>query len=125
VRIKMCSIHVDDPAHAFAFYTKTLGFEELLAIPDANLFIVKSAEDPDGVGLLLEPSDNPVARAYKEGVHAAGMPALVFGVKDVQAEHARLTSLGVRFTGEPTTDQSGAHAVFDDTCGNLVQIHQD
>jgi predicted enzyme related to lactoylglutathione lyase len=125
MRVKMCSIHVDDPALAFTFYTTTLGFEELLVVPEANLYIVKSPEDPDGVGLLLEPSDHPVARAYKEGVYGAGIPTIVFGVKDVQAEYAKLTSAGVRFTGEPTTDESGLHAVFDDTCGNYVQIHQD
>jgi catechol 2,3-dioxygenase-like lactoylglutathione lyase family enzyme len=125
MRIKMCSIHVNDPAQAFAFYTQILGFDELFVIPDANLYIVKSPEDPVGVGLLLEPSDNPIARAYKEGVYGAGMPTIVFGVKDVPAEYARLTSAGVRFTGEPTVDEAGTHAVFDDTCGNLVQIHQD
>jgi len=125
MRIKMCSIHVNDPAAAFAFYTETLGFDELLAIPDASLYIVKSPEDPNGVGLLLEPSDNPIAEAYKKGVYAAGMPTIVFGVKDVRAAYATLTSAGVQFTGEPTTDGSGTHAVFDDTCGNYVQIHQD
>jgi predicted enzyme related to lactoylglutathione lyase len=125
MRIKMCSIHVNDPAQAFTFYTQILGFDELLVIPDANLYIVKSPEDPDGVGLLLEPSDNPIARAYKEGVYGAGMPTIVFGVKDVQAEYARLTSAGVRFSGEPTVDEAGTHAVFDDTCGNYIQIHQD
>jgi predicted enzyme related to lactoylglutathione lyase len=123
MRIKMCGIHVNDPAEAFTFYTETLGFEELLAVPDANLYIVRSPEDPDGVGLLLEPSDNPVARAYKEGVYGAGIPTIVFGVKDVRAEYARLMSAGVRLTGEPTTDESGTHAVFDDTCGNYIQIH--
>lgn len=121
----MCSIHVNDPADAFAFYTETLGFEELLAVPDASLYIVKSPEDPEGVGLLLEPSDNPIAQAYKEGIYGAGMPSIVLGVKNVQAEYEKLTSAGVRFTGKPTTDQSGTHAVFDDTCGNYVQIHQD
>jgi catechol 2,3-dioxygenase-like lactoylglutathione lyase family enzyme len=121
----MSSIHVTDPADAFTFYTETLGFEELLVIPDAYLYIVRSPEDRDGVGLLLEPSNNPVARAYKEGVYELGIPTIVFGVKDVQAEYGRLKSLDVRFTGEPTTDESGTHAVFDDTCGNYVQIHQD
>jgi predicted enzyme related to lactoylglutathione lyase len=125
MRVKMCSIHVNDPAAAFDFYTKTLGFEELLAIPEAGLFIVRSPEDRAGVGLLLEPSDNPIARAYMEGLHGAGIPVIVFGVEDVDAECARLTSAGVRFTGPPTTDESGTSAVFDDTCGNHVQIHQD
>ena len=125
MRVKMCSIHVEDPARAFAFYTGTLGFEPLLVMPEANLYIVRSPEDREGVGLLLEPSDNPIARAYMEGIYAAGFPSLVLGATDVGAEFKRLTGQGVRFTGEPATDPSGTHATFDDTCGNYIQIHQD
>ncbi len=121
----MCGIHVDDPARAFEFYTGTLGFEELLAMPEANLYIVRSPEDRDGVGLQLEPSDNPIGRTYMEEVYRAGLPAMVFGTKDVRAEYERLTAAGVRFISEPTTDQAGTYAVFDDTCGNYVQLHQD
>ncbi len=125
MRIKMCSIHVIDPAAAFDFYTTTLGFEELLAVPEHLLYIVKSPQDPDGVGLLLEPSDSPIATAYREGVYGLGLPSIVFGVPDVRAEHERLTGLGVRFTGDPTVHESGIFVDFDDTCGNLVRIHQD
>lgn len=121
----MCSIHVDDPAAAFAFYTKTLGFEELQAVPEHHLYIVRSPQDPDGVGLLLEPSDNPIAQAYKSGVYGQGMPAIVLGSADVRAEHQRLSALGVKFTSDPSTDEWGTSAIFDDTCGNLIQIHQD
>ena len=99
MRIKMCSIHVDDPAAAFEFYTGTLGFEELVAMPEYRLFVVKSPDDPDGVGLLLEPSDNPVAKAYQEGVRGLGLPAIVFGTADVQAEYERLRGLGVTVHG--------------------------
>jgi catechol 2,3-dioxygenase-like lactoylglutathione lyase family enzyme len=126
MRIKMCSIHVKDPAEAFAFYTRTLGFQELMAMPEYNLFIVKSPDEAQGTGLLLEPSDNPVAEAYMTGVYDAGLPTIVFGVPDVRAEYERLSGLGVKFTGEPAPDPSGAvAAVFDDGCGNLIQLHQD
>jgi len=125
MRIKMCSIHVNDPAAAFDFYTSVLGFEELLAMPEHQLYIVKSREDPDGVGLLLEPSDNKVAAKYAQGIRALGLPAIVFGSPDVRAEFDRLNALGVHFTGEPSTDSFGTSVVFDDTCGNLIQLHQD
>ncbi|MCG2623591.1 VOC family protein [Arthrobacter sp. I2-34] len=126
MRIKMCSIHVKDPAEAFTFYTQILGFEELMAMPDYNLYIVKSPDEAPGAGLLLEPSDNPLGEAYRQGVYDAGLPAIVFGVPDVQAEYERLSGLGVKFTAEPAPDPSGAvAAVLDDGCGNLVQLHQD
>lgn len=125
MRIKMCSVHVEDPAAAFEFYTKILGFDELMTMPEYRLYVVKSPDDPIGVGLLLEPSDNPVAKAYREGLHGQGMPAIVLGTADVRAEYERLRALGVHFTGVPTTGPSGMEAVFDDGCGNLIQIHQD
>lgn len=125
MRIKMSSIHVLDPARAFEFYTGILGMEPLMAMPEYNLFIVCSPEEPGGPGLLLEPSDNPVAEAYRSGLYRQQLPVLVLGVRDVQAEYARLSALGVRFLGEPTLDAMGAQAVFDDGCGNFLQLHQD
>ncbi len=124
--MKMCSIHVTDPATAHAFYTGTLGFETLMAMPEHNLFIIKDpGADDSSVGLLLEPSDNPIGADYMNAVHDAGMPAIVFGVPDVQAEYERLVAAGVRFTGEPAENPYGITAVFEDGCGNLVQLHQD
>ncbi len=125
MRLKMCSIHVKDPAAAHEFYTGTLGFETLMAVPEQNLFIIK---DPDGrgsAGLLLEPSDNPIGAAYMNAVHDAGLPAIVFGVPDVRAEYERLAAKGVIFQAEPSEGPWGTTAVLDDGCGNYVQLHQD
>ena len=129
MRLKMCSIHVKDPATAHAFYTETLGFETLMAMPEHNLFIIKdpgadNSADNNSVGLLLEPSDNPIGANYMNAVHDAGLPAIVFGVPDVQAEYERLVAAGVTFKGEPSEDPSGISAVFDDGCGNFVQLHR-
>ncbi|TFC46583.1 glyoxalase [Cryobacterium sp. TMT1-21] len=125
MRIKMCSVHVNDPAAAFDFYTSVLGFQELLTMPEHQLYVVKSPEDPDGVGLLLEPSDNRVSQKYAQGIRSLGLPAIVFGSPDVRAEYERLRALGVHFIGEPSTDASGTSVLFDDTCGNLIQLHED
>ncbi|ABK01447.1 Glyoxalase/bleomycin resistance protein/dioxygenase [Arthrobacter sp. FB24] len=129
MRLKMCSIHVKDPAAAHQFYTDTLGFETLMAMPEYNLYIVKDPGSAGGssgsVGLLLEPSDNPIAATYMNGLHDAGLPAIVFGVPDVRAEHKRLAALGVIFQGEPTEGPTGISVVLDDGCGNYVQLHQD
>ncbi|AUZ36430.1 glyoxalase [Arthrobacter sp. PGP41] len=126
MRLKMCSIHVKDPAAAHDFYTGTLGFETLMAMPEYNLYIIKDpGADNGSVGLLLEPSDNPIGSTYMNAVHDAGLPAIVFGVPDVKAEYERLLAAGVSFKSGPTEDPSGISAVFDDGCGNFVQLHQD
>ena len=125
MRLKMCSIHVREPAAAHEFYTGILGFETLMALPEHNLYIVKDPAGAGSVGLLLEPSDNPIGAAYMNGLHDAGIPAIVFGVPDVRAEYQRLTAKGVMFQGEPSEGPGGTSAVLDDGCGNFVQLHQD
>jgi predicted enzyme related to lactoylglutathione lyase len=124
MKISLTSIFVNDPSTAFKFYTEVLGFIERMYVPEVNLAIVASPEEPQGTGLLLEPSDNPIARPYQQGLHEQGLPAIVFGVEDLQREYERLTGLGVVFKQEPTKADWGTFAVFDDTCGNYIQIHQ-
>lgn len=124
MKISMTSVFVNDPLEAFKFYTGVLGFRERLFMPEANLAIVVSPEDPDGTGLLLEPSDNPVAKTYQESLYGAGLPVIVFSALDVQREYERLSRAGVVFRGPPTPSEAGLAAVFDDTCGNFVQLFQ-
>ena len=127
MRLKMCSIHVKHPASAHEFYTGILGFETLMALPEHNLYIIKDPAGAGGgsVGLLLEPSDNPIGAAYMNACHDAGLPAIVFGVPDVRAEYERLAAKGVIFQAEPSEGPGGTTVVFDDGCGNYVQLHQD
>jgi hypothetical protein len=83
---------------------------------------VVSPEAPDGVELLLEPDQHPACKPLKEALVADGVPFTQFAVDDVQKEYERLTALGVRFTQEPLQMGPVTTAVFDDTCGNLIQI---
>lgn len=76
------------------------------------------------VVVLLEPDEHPAARPFKSALQADGIPYTSFGVDDVAAEHARLSAAGVRFTQPPLTMGPVTTAVFDDTCGNLIQIAQ-
>lgn len=124
MKILMTSVFVNDPLEAFKFYTEVLGFKEQLYMPEANLAIVVSPEDPEGTTLLLEPSDNPLAKTFQEGIYKAGMPVIVFSVPDVQQAFERLSNLGVTFRKLPTQGEAGFEAVFDDTCGNFIQIYQ-
>ena len=124
MKIALTSVFVDDPGKAFEFYTRVLGFVERLYMPEASLAIVASPEEPGGTGLLLEPNDNPIAATYQQAIYNAGLPAIVLGVEDVRQEYERLKAAGVAFSQEPTTTEWGTQAVFDDTCGNLIQLHQ-
>lgn len=124
MKIGLTNVYVYDPIQAFKFYTEVLGFTERLYLPDAMLAIVVSAEAPDGTGLLLEPNNHPIAQTYQQALYQAGLPAISFSTQDIQQESTRLKELGVTFTQEPTQTEWGILAVFDDTCGNLIQLHQ-
>ena len=126
MRIYVTSVFVDDQKKALDFYTNTLGFKKKTDIDlgGASWLTVVSPEQPDGTELLLEPSGHPAVKPYKDALVEDGIPATSFAVDDVQAEFDRLGSKGVRFTQEPTDMGGVTTAVFDDTCGNLIQIVQ-
>ncbi|WP_088317445.1 VOC family protein [Kineosporia sp. R_H_3] len=124
MRIALTSVCVDDQDRALRFYTEVLGFVKKTEVPlgEHRWLTVVSPQDPDGVELLLEPEGHPASTAYKAALVADGIPFTQFAVDDVEAEHARLVALGVRFTQEPLAMGSVTTAVLDDTCGNLIQI---
>jgi catechol 2,3-dioxygenase-like lactoylglutathione lyase family enzyme len=124
VKIAMTSLHVDDQEKALRFYTDVLGFVTKNDVPmgEHRWLTVVSPQDPDGVELVLEPSDHPAVRPYKEALVADGIPFTAFLVDDVRAEAERLKAAGVVFTQEPVQMGPATTAVLDDTCGNLIQI---
>ena len=128
MKIKLNSVSISDYDKALNFYTEKLGFVKKHDIPlggDARWLTVVSPEEPDGTELLLEPNaEYPAMKALKESLVADGIPFTAFEVNDVQAEYERLKGLGVEFTMEPTDMGTTKIAVFDDTCGNLIQIYE-
>ncbi|MEV1056606.1 VOC family protein [Micromonospora chalcea] len=126
MRINLTSVYVDDQDKALRFYTDVLGFVKKTDVPTGEYrwLTVVSPDAPDGVELLLEPDAHPAAKAFKEALAADGIPLTQFAVDDVAAEHERLRGLGVLFTQEPVDMGPVTTAVFDDTCGNLIQIAQ-
>jgi catechol 2,3-dioxygenase-like lactoylglutathione lyase family enzyme len=117
---------VDDQEKAVLFYTEVLGFLKKWDIPlgAARWLTVVSPEEPDGTELLLEPNDNPAAKTFQQALYESGIPATAFEVEDIRAEHERLDQMGVAFIMGPTDMGTVTAAVFDDTCGNLIQIYQ-
>lgn len=126
MRICLTSVIVEDQDRALKFYTEVLGFIKKTDIPVGKFrwITVVSPEGPDDIELALEPNDNPAAKAYQKALFAQGIPLTAFKVNDIYTECERLKSLGVAFTVEPTPVGNQVIAVFDDTCGNLIQIFQ-
>ncbi|MCW3818564.1 VOC family protein [Micromonospora sp. DR5-3] len=124
MRINLSSVLVDDQQKALRFYTEVLGFVKKTEIPMGGVswLTVVSPEQPDGTELVLEPDAHPAAKPFKAALVADGIPYTSFAVEDVHKEYERLREKGVVFTQEPTAMGPVTTAVFDDTCGNLIQI---
>jgi predicted enzyme related to lactoylglutathione lyase len=127
MRIIVTSIFVEDQDKALEFYSETLGFVKKHDVPSGEFrwITLVSPEEQKGTELLLEPNNHPAAKEYQEKLFAEGIPVTMFGVADIHAEYTRLMDKGVKFTMEPTKMGDVTIAVFDDTCGNLIQIIQE
>jgi catechol 2,3-dioxygenase-like lactoylglutathione lyase family enzyme len=126
VRISVTSVFVDDQDKALKFYTEVLGFRPKHDVPMGKYrwITVVSPQDENGTELLLEPDAHPAVKPFRQALVADGIPFTSFAVDDISAEFGRLRELGVVFTQEPTTMGPVTTAVFNDTCGNLIQIQQ-
>jgi len=126
MKIKLTSVMVDDQDKALKFYTEVLGFVKKNDIPmgEARWLTVISPDGPDDVELLLEPMGFPPAKTYQKALFEAGIPLTLFAVEDIQKEYERMKKLGVVFKTAPTRMGPVTIAVFEDTCGNLIQMAQ-
>jgi catechol 2,3-dioxygenase-like lactoylglutathione lyase family enzyme len=124
MKIVVTSVFVDDQDKALKFYTDILGFVKKTEVPlgQHRWLTVVGPDEPDGVELLLEPDSHPAVRPFKQALIEDGIPFASFGVTNVQAEYDRLRAAGVTFTQPPVVMGPVTTAVFDDTCGNLIQI---
>jgi catechol 2,3-dioxygenase-like lactoylglutathione lyase family enzyme len=126
MKVYVTSVLVDDQEKALRFYTDVLGFVKKTEVElgEFRWLTVVAPDDPDGVEVLLEPDAHPAAKPFKEALTADGIPFTSFAVDDVRAEYERLRARGVEFTQEPVEMGPTTTAVFDDTCGNLIQLAQ-
>jgi catechol 2,3-dioxygenase-like lactoylglutathione lyase family enzyme len=124
MRIVLASVYVDDQEKALAFYTDTLGFvkQQDVSMGESRWLTVASPDDPEGPQVVLEPASHPAVQPYRDALLDDGIPFTSFAVDDVHTEYERLRGLGVRFTQAPVQMGPVTMAVFDDTCGNLIQI---
>ncbi|MEP7143226.1 MAG: VOC family protein [Ferruginibacter sp.] len=126
MKIKLTSVMVDDQQKALKFYTEILGFIKKRDIPmgDHKWLTVVSKEEKDGVELLLEPMGFAPAKIYQKALFEAGIPLTLFNVDDIAGEYERMTASGVVFSVPPTAMGPVQLAVFNDTCGNNIQLIQ-
>ena len=126
MQIKFTSILVDDQSKALAFYTEVLGFRKLSDIPmgEYRWLTVVSPDGVAGAEVVLEPMAFPPARTWQKALFEAGIPATAFITNDIDAEYTRLTARGVKFRGEPKQMGPIKAVVFEDSCGNLINLVQ-
>jgi len=126
MRIKLGSVLVEDQDKALRFYTDVLGFvkKSEFSLGQYRWLTVVSPDGPGDIELLLEPNDNPAAKAYQKALFEQGIPLAAFQVDDIHAEHERLKGRGVVFRSPPTRMGETTQAMFEDTCGNVIQIYQ-
>jgi len=126
MKVKVLSVPVRDQEKALKFYTDKLGFVKKVDVPlgEDRWLTVVSKEEQDGPEVLLEPAPNHFepAKIYQKALFDAGIPYTQFNVDDVQKEYERLINLGVEFSVNPTEMGTVKIAVFNDTCGNNIQI---
>ncbi|MGE0798903.1 MAG: VOC family protein [Lautropia sp.] len=128
IRIKLTSVAVDDQPKARAFYIDKLGFRLKREIPmgPVSYLTVVSPADPDGIELSIEPGgQRPEFAAFQAWMREQRIPWTAFAVDDIDAEHARLSALGVRFLGPPQPMGDVRGATLDDDCGNLILLYQE
>ena len=126
MQIKFVSVLVDEQEKALRFYTEKLGFTKMADIPMGSFrwLTVTSPEGIEGVEVVLEPMGFPPAVSYQKALYEAGIPATALVSRDIQAEFERLSQSGVVFRGAPQNYGSITTVLFEDTCGNLINLVQ-
>lgn len=127
MKVTIISIPVRDQEKALKFYTEKLGFIKKRDVPleGGNRWLTlvskEAQEEPE---ILLEPAPNHFepSKVYQDALMEAGIPYTQFDVDDVQKEYERLIDLGVQFSMKPTAMGTVKVAVFNDTCGNNIQL---
>jgi len=126
MKIVLTSVFVDNQENALNFYTKVLGFVKKSDVPMGAVrwLTVVAADQFNGTELVLEPNSHPAVKPFQQSLVEDGIPWTSFGVDDIAVEYERLLNAGVHFTQPPVAMGPVTTAVFDDTCGNLIQIAQ-
>ena len=127
MKVTIISIPIREQKKALRFYTEKLGFIKKRDKPldGGNRWLTLVSKDAqDGPEILLEPAPNHFepCKVFQDALMEAGIPWTQFDVENVDSEYERLTKLGVEFSVKPSTMGTWKYAVFNDTCGNNIEI---
>ena len=124
MKLSLISIPVQNPIEAHEIYTSKLGFITIEFNPELNLAIVSSAEDPQGVSILLEPCKGSFAENYQTSAFKANLPIMIFSIQNVKTELERLKAQGVKLRPELNNPEWGLMNMFEDGCGNILMLEE-
>jgi len=126
MQIKFMSVMVDDQEKALKFYTKVLGFKKMADIPmgEYRWLTVVSPDGIEGTELVLEPLGFGPAKTYQKALYEAGIPLTALISKDIKKEYKKLKGRGLKFRSEPMQSGPIWSVLFEDTCGNLINLVQ-
>ena len=127
MKIHTLSVPVQDQQHALEFYKEKLQFEvkeDVLVGNGHRWLTMVAAEQKEGPQILLEPMAFEPAKVYQKALYDSNIAYTQFEVQDIKAEYERLTKLRVKFIVAPQEMGPAILAIFDDTCGNYIQLFQ-
>jgi catechol 2,3-dioxygenase-like lactoylglutathione lyase family enzyme len=127
MKIGIVDVFVDDQEKARRFYTDVLGLQVKMdaSYGDGRWLTVVSPEEPDGTQLKLAPLTDAAA-ALQTARRETGEPTVSFTTTDCYRSYQELSDRGATFLSEPQQyGYGGTDAVFEDGCGNLLNLHQD
>lgn len=120
------SLVVDDYDDALDFYINKLNFElvEDTYQPEQDKrWVVVSPPGSDGVALLLAKASKPEQRPFI-GNQAGGRVFLFLRTDDFWRDFNSMKEKGIHFVREPSEQDYGTVAVFEDLYGNLWDLLQ-
>ena len=132
MQLHSVSVAVNDIDKAIFFYTQNLFFTKKNDISKidkktglkhrkVSLCSTYSNNTVEIIFSTLVNSFNPLL-IYQKELYEMGVPYLFFSVADINAEYDRLLNLGVIFSLKPKLIGLEKIAVFEDSCGNHIQI---
>ena len=126
MKIQLSSVMVDDQDKAIKFYTEVLGFVKKRDIPMGpyRWLTVVAPEGPGDIELLLQPMGFSPAKTFQRALFDAGNPLTAFATDDIHGDCNRMKALGISFRGEPMKTGPVMSVLFEDTCGNLINLYQ-